>query len=176
MDSGEQRVTGSGLHVLLPTVGSAGDVHPMIALGMTLQRRGHRATVITNEVFADTVRSAGLEFISLGTAAEAQAAIADPRLWHPVNGFQCIAERVLIPALPPALRHHRRPCRLPRGGGGGRHLSRRTGGSGKTRRLPGDHPSSAGDVSQFDRFRPARPFHDGSPRSAFRQEISVPAH
>ena len=84
----------------MPTVGSAGDVHPMIALGMTLQRRGHRATVITNEVFADTVRSAGLEFISLGTAAEAQAAIADPRLWHPVNGFQCIAERVLIPALP----------------------------------------------------------------------------
>ena len=88
------------MHVLLPTIGSAGDVHPMIALGIALSRRGHRATVITNEVFADTVRSAGLEFIALGTAAEAQEAVADPRLWHPVKGFQCIAERVLMPALP----------------------------------------------------------------------------
>lgn len=72
----------------------------MIALGITLRGRGHRATVITNEVFADTVRSAGLEFIALGTAAEGQAVIADPRLWHPVHAFQCIAERIFIPNLP----------------------------------------------------------------------------
>jgi len=89
-----------GLHVLLPALGSAGDVHPMIALGITLRGRGHRATVVTNELFEDSVRSAGLEFIALGTAAEEQETIADPRLWHPVKAFQCIAERVLIPNLP----------------------------------------------------------------------------
>jgi rhamnosyltransferase subunit B len=72
----------------------------MIAIGIALRRRGHRATVVTNELFADSVRSAGLEFISLGTAAEARETIADPRLWHPVKAFQCIAERVFIPALP----------------------------------------------------------------------------
>lgn len=88
------------MHVLLPTLGSAGDVHPTIALGAALKKRGHRATVITNEAFADAVHSAGLEFIALGTAAEAEAVIADPRLWHPVRAFQCIAERVMIPNLP----------------------------------------------------------------------------
>ncbi|MGB7763209.1 MAG: nucleotide disphospho-sugar-binding domain-containing protein [Bryobacteraceae bacterium] len=88
------------MHVLLPTLGSSGDVHPMIALGMALRRRGHRATIATNEVFGDSVRSAGLEFLALGTAAEAQETIADPRLWHPVKCFQCVAERVFIPALP----------------------------------------------------------------------------
>jgi len=93
------RATAKGLHVLLPTLGSAGDVNPMIALGRALGRRGHRATVITNEAFAGAAQSAGLEFIALGTIAEAEAIIADPRLWHPVKGFQCIAERVLIPNL-----------------------------------------------------------------------------
>ncbi|MGB9458524.1 MAG: nucleotide disphospho-sugar-binding domain-containing protein [Bryobacteraceae bacterium] len=96
----EQQATGNRFHVLLPTLGSAGDVHPMIALGIALRRRGHRATVITNEVFADSVRSVGLEFIALGTAAEAQDTVADPRLWNPVKAFQCIAERVLMPNLP----------------------------------------------------------------------------
>jgi rhamnosyltransferase subunit B len=72
----------------------------MIALGAALRQRGHRATIITYEVFREAAQSAGLEFIALGTAAEGQAIIADPRLWDPVKGFQCLAERVLIPNLP----------------------------------------------------------------------------
>jgi len=87
------------LHILLPTLGSAGDVYPMLALGAELQRRGHRATLVSNELFAGAVRSAGLDFIPLGTAAEAQDTIRDPRLWHPVKAFECIAERVLLPNL-----------------------------------------------------------------------------
>jgi len=88
------------MHVLLPTIGSAGDVNPMIALGAALQGRGHRATIITNELFGDFVRSLGLGFIALGTIAEGEAAINDPRLWHPIKAFQCIAERALVPNLP----------------------------------------------------------------------------
>lgn len=88
------------LHVLLPTIGSAGDVLPMLELGLALKRRGHRATIVTNELFTDIVREAGLGFIAMGTAAEAEAAIADPRLWHPVKSFECVAERGLIPYLP----------------------------------------------------------------------------
>lgn len=88
------------MHVLLPTIGSAGDVNPMIALGIALQCRGHRATIVTNESFGDFVLSAGLGFIQLGTIAEGQEAINDPRLWHPIKAFQCIAERALVPNLP----------------------------------------------------------------------------
>ncbi len=85
------------MRVLLPTLGSAGDVHPVIELGMALQKRGHRATVVTNEFFGDQIRASGLEFIAMGTLREGEEIIADPRLWHPTKSFECIAERVILP-------------------------------------------------------------------------------
>jgi len=85
------------MNVLLPTLGSAGDVHPAIELGMALQKRGHRATVVTNEFFGDQIRASGLEFIAMGTIREGEEIIADPRLWHPTKSFECVAERVILP-------------------------------------------------------------------------------
>jgi UDP:flavonoid glycosyltransferase YjiC (YdhE family) len=89
--------TSDTLDILLPTIGSAGDVHPMIALGIALKQRGHHATVITNEFFQRQVRDAGLDFVALGTSREADEAIADPRLWHPTKSFACIVERAIVP-------------------------------------------------------------------------------
>src|SRR5258706_2525285 len=85
------------MNVLLPTLGSAGDVHPVIELGLALQKRGHRATVVTNELFGDQIRASGLKFIAMGTIREGEEIIADPRLWHPTKSFECIAERVMLP-------------------------------------------------------------------------------
>ncbi|HEX6898040.1 MAG TPA: glycosyltransferase, partial [Bryobacteraceae bacterium] len=85
------------LHVLLATIGSAGDVHPMLELGRVLLRRGHEVALATNQYFEEQVRAAVLGFIAMGTTAEAEAALADPRLWHPVRAFDCIAERAIIP-------------------------------------------------------------------------------
>src|ERR1700720_4565074 len=48
------------LDVLLPALGSAGDVHPMIELGIALKKRGHQATIITNALFEQQVQDAGL--------------------------------------------------------------------------------------------------------------------
>jgi UDP:flavonoid glycosyltransferase YjiC (YdhE family) len=73
----------------------------MVALAKEFRRRGHRATVITNEIFGDSIRAAGLDFVQLGTAADVEAAIHDPRLWHPLKGFRCIAERMLLPNIAP---------------------------------------------------------------------------
>jgi rhamnosyltransferase subunit B len=100
IDINQRSACTGGLHVLLPTLGSMGDVLPVVALGMALKKRSHRPTVITNELFSDTIRSAGLDFIALGTAAEARETIADPRLWHPTKGLQCIAERLIVPNIP----------------------------------------------------------------------------
>jgi len=33
---------GGNLDILLPTIGSAGDVHPVIELGSALKKRGHQ--------------------------------------------------------------------------------------------------------------------------------------
>lgn len=87
------------LNVLLPTLGSAGDVHPFIALGCALQRRGHRATVITNPFFRASIEAQGLGFLPVGTVADVESAIADPHLWHPQRGFEVVARRVIVPSM-----------------------------------------------------------------------------
>jgi rhamnosyltransferase subunit B len=86
------------LHVLLPTMGSAGDVHPFIALGVALQARGHRATILTNPLFRPVVEAQGLGFLAVGTIEEANTAIANPELWHLRKGFSVIAQ-VIVPAI-----------------------------------------------------------------------------
>jgi rhamnosyltransferase subunit B len=87
------------LHVLLPTLGSAGDVHPFIALGLALRARMHRVTVITNPLFQPLIEQQGLEFLPVGTAEDVYAAIADPHLWHRRRGFEVVARRVILPVI-----------------------------------------------------------------------------
>ena len=90
---------GKSLHVLLPTLGSAGDVHPFIALGLALRARGHRATIMTNPHFQPLIERLGLHFLPVGTLADVDAAINDPNLWHPRKGFEVVAQRVMVPAI-----------------------------------------------------------------------------
>ena len=93
------------LDVILPTVGSAGDVHPVIALGIALQARGHRATIVTNPFFQTLIEEQGLGFLPVGTLEDARAAIADPDLWHPRKGFEVVARRAILPAMVEIYRH-----------------------------------------------------------------------
>jgi rhamnosyltransferase subunit B len=88
------------LRILLPAIGSSGDVHPVIGIGRALTTRGHHVTVITNEYFRDQVAENKLSFIPLGTKAEAEALMGDPRLWHPRKGFGSIIEKALLPNVP----------------------------------------------------------------------------
>lgn len=90
----------SRLKVLLPALGSAGDVHPVIGLGIALQARGHRATLLTNPLFQPIIEQQGLGFLPVGTIDDALAAIADPDLWHPRKGFGVVARRAMLPAMP----------------------------------------------------------------------------
>jgi rhamnosyltransferase subunit B len=93
------------LKVLLPTLGSAGDVHPFVALGLALRERGHRAILITNPLFQPLIEARGLEFLPLGTLEDVENAVADPDLWHARRGFEVVARRVLLPAIEATYRH-----------------------------------------------------------------------
>ena len=92
------------LKILLATLGSAGDVHPTIALALALQSRGHRTTILTNEFYGQQIREASIGFLPLGTAEEGEKVLADPRLWDPAKAFSCIAQLVMLPNLRPLYR------------------------------------------------------------------------
>jgi rhamnosyltransferase subunit B len=50
------------LRILFATFGSLGDLHPVMALGLELQRRGHDAAIVTSEYHRARVTAAGLGF------------------------------------------------------------------------------------------------------------------
>lgn len=53
------------MHYLLTTLGSLGDLHPYIAVGIGLRERGHTVTIATSEVYRAKVEGEGLRFHGL---------------------------------------------------------------------------------------------------------------
>ena len=86
------------LNILIVALGSHGDTHPFVALGQTLQRRGHRVMLLANGVFESLVTSAGLSFVPLNTIDEYHALTQNPDLWHPSRGFSVIMNAAVFSA------------------------------------------------------------------------------
>ena len=89
--------------ILIAAVGSHGDVHPFVGIGMGLRDRGHRVRVIVNPHFEPIVRGAGLEMVPLGTDAEYRTLATHPDLWHPVRGPRYIFQQMAT-LVPPVYR------------------------------------------------------------------------
>ncbi len=51
--------------ILMTTIGSLGDLHPFLAVGQELQRRGHVVTVASMRFFCKRIQAAGLDFAPL---------------------------------------------------------------------------------------------------------------
>ncbi|MDB5801962.1 MAG: glycosyltransferase [Rhodocyclales bacterium] len=99
------------MHILIEAVGSAGDVHPFLAIGQALAARGHEVDVMTSEYFAGRVRQAGLGVIAGSSAEDYQRAISQPDLWHPRLGFRALwreSQKKLLPYYA-LLQEHIRP-------------------------------------------------------------------
>jgi UDP:flavonoid glycosyltransferase YjiC (YdhE family) len=84
------------LHFLLTPVGSSGDVHPYVGIGRRLRERGHAVTLFAAEPHRRTVEGAGLEFVSVFTEHDYEAATHDPDLWHPTRSFKTVARLLLL--------------------------------------------------------------------------------
>ena len=88
--------------ILLCTIGSAGDVNPFIGIGQHLIKGGFRVVLITSQYFETQARSAGLEFLGLGSMEDYQSIIQNPDLWDPDKGFKVFADSVVFPIMEPA--------------------------------------------------------------------------
>ena len=80
------------MRILLIPVGSAGDVHPYVSVGLALQRRGHDVRVITSPYFASLLDRVGLPLIPLGTVDDFRTLFNDPLLWNPFHGINVIGQ------------------------------------------------------------------------------------
>lgn len=78
------------MHALISCIGSAGDVHPFIAIGQALRERGHRVDLLTSPYFRERVESAGLGFVPIGTLEDYEETVRNADLWHPRRGFPLI--------------------------------------------------------------------------------------
>src|ERR1051325_2571239 len=88
-------VRSKSVKVLLIPLGSHGDVHPFVGLGMELARRGHAVTVITNPYFQPLIERARLPFIPLGTAEEFREVLTNPAIWQPVEGLKLLLQYMM---------------------------------------------------------------------------------
>ncbi|KWF62873.1 glycosyltransferase [Burkholderia pseudomultivorans] len=87
--------------VIVTAIGSAGDVHPLLGVARALAARGHELVFCTHPPFEPAVRRCGFAFVPVGTAAEYEAAMANPALWNPRTSF-----RTLWQVIAPVLRPH----------------------------------------------------------------------
>ncbi len=81
------------MRILLIAVGSHGDVHPFIGLGLTLQTRGHHVTLAVSAAFSDLVRRAGLVAVEHSSADEFHRLANHPDLWHPLRGTKLVFQQ-----------------------------------------------------------------------------------
>ena len=84
------------MHVILVAVGSAGDVHPFVGLGLGLAARGHKITLAAAGYFEGLARKVGFDFAPIVSSEEFLTLLANPLAWHRYRGFiECFRGGVL---------------------------------------------------------------------------------
>lgn len=92
------------MRFLLNTIGTAGDVHPFIAVGVALRARGHEVTLLANPHFAERIGRLGLGFRPLGDEADYQRMVSGADLVHRGRGPGYVLNNLILPAMEPTVR------------------------------------------------------------------------
>src|SRR4051794_35393731 len=86
------RTVEQGMHAILASLGTDGDVLPFIGLGVALRARGHRVTIVASGQYADLVASHWLEFRELVTSEKMRALLSNADVWHPLKAARHTAD------------------------------------------------------------------------------------
>ncbi|SLN23934.1 4'-demethylrebeccamycin synthase [Pseudoruegeria aquimaris] len=90
---------GKPYHVLLATIGSAGDVFPYMEIGRVLKAQGHRVTLMTTPLLAEMVADHGLDFAPFGDLDQLKSAAKDPKIHGEASGPGAFWDRLVAPNL-----------------------------------------------------------------------------
>lgn len=85
------------MHAILIPVGSCGDVHPFVGLGLALKKRGHRVTVATNSYFRELIERTGLAFVEISRAEDYLRLSDNPDIWHPRKAMPLLMKEGILP-------------------------------------------------------------------------------
>lgn len=92
------------MHAILVAIGSSGDVHPFVGIGLELAARGHRVTLLASGYFEDLARRVGFEFVPVLTAEEFLAIIKHPHAWHKYRALMHAFRGGVLPTFEPVYR------------------------------------------------------------------------
>jgi UDP:flavonoid glycosyltransferase YjiC (YdhE family) len=90
------------LRILLTTTGSLGDLHPFMALGIGLTRRGHRVTVATSRAYQLKVEQTGLHFAPMGPHLSPDDSALIRRVMDQRRGPEFLVRKIILPSVPAA--------------------------------------------------------------------------
>jgi UDP:flavonoid glycosyltransferase YjiC (YdhE family) len=86
---------------LLTTLGSLGDLHPYIAVGLGLRERGHAVTIATSEMYRQKVEGEGLRFHpvrpDLGLLFDNPEILR--QAFHPRTGTEYVFRKLVLPSI-----------------------------------------------------------------------------
>lgn len=89
------------MKVAVVALGSAGDLHPFLAIARQLRQRGHEVYVLTQQPYEAEVRAEGLKFIAVVSLESHRRTMQHPLLWHPLHGFGVLWRHLAVPAIEP---------------------------------------------------------------------------
>ena len=88
------------MRVLLTSVGSSGDIHPFIAVGLALAGAGHDVAFAANPYFESRITGAGLRFHPLGDALNPEdVARSNPAAFRRFTGARVLFREVFGPLM-----------------------------------------------------------------------------
>lgn len=83
------------------TLGSAGDLHPFLAIAHELVRRGHEVQLLSQAPYENQSLAEGVPFRAVVDAAAHERTLKHPLLWHPLHGFGVLWRHLAVPAIEP---------------------------------------------------------------------------
>src|SRR5215831_2926610 len=85
------------MRIVLSTLGSLGDLHPVMGLALELQRRGHDVVLATSEYYRTKIEAAGLSFSPLRPLTSPDDPQMLEQVLHPRKGPEYLIRTLLLP-------------------------------------------------------------------------------
>ena len=86
-------------HVVLTVFGSLGDLHPMIALALGLQARGHRVTIATNSFHREKIESEGIAYHRIRPEFPLDDPAFFANILHRASGPEALVRKHMLPGI-----------------------------------------------------------------------------